>query len=734
MTDVSATPAPSADTPDDPYLWLEEVEGTDALAWVAERNAEATEVLATSERFLRIEAEIREVLDSADKIPGVGLAGDHLYNLWKDAEHERGLWRRTTLEDYRTDDPTWDVLLDLDELSAADGVDWVFHGAQILRTGPLAYRRALVDLSRGGSDADETREFDLVTRTFVAPEVGGFHRPEAKGGMSWVDGDTVFVATADDAATTSGYPRRARLLRRGQELADATVVFEGEDTDLAVSAHHDRTEGFERDWVSRALTFWTDELFLLPDDGPEKIDVPDSAEAGAYREWLLVEPREDWTVTAGLPAGEESRTYPAGSLLAGDLDAYRAGSRDLAVLFAPTPTTALVGATWTRHHLVVNVLDDVKNRLEVLTPPATGAEGIVDGGAGGAARGRRVGPGEWQRRPFPAAPPLGTVSVASLDRAGDSLGGELADGLWMTSSDYLTPTTLSLVTLAADGADAGSVVASEPLKAGPEFFESAGLVSEQHFAVSADGTRVPYFVVRPEDLATDGGAPTLLYAYGGFEISLTPGYSGGLGRAWLNRGGVYVVANIRGGGEYGPTWHQAALKQNRPRAYEDLAAVAADLVARGITSPEHLGVQGGSNGGLLAGNMLATYPELFGAVVIQVPLLDMRRYHLLLAGASWMAEYGNPEDPAEWEFIQRFSPYHLVRRDRTYPPVLLTTSTRDDRVHPGHARKFAALLRELGHEVLSYENVEGGHGGASTNAQAAMMGALAYEFLWSRLA
>ncbi|WP_454293467.1 prolyl oligopeptidase family serine peptidase [Salana multivorans] len=721
MTDTPAPSAPtSAPTPatsDDPYLWLEDVEGTEALAWVAERNAEATEALATSERFGEIERQIREVLDSADKIPAVSLAGDHLYNVWKDAEHERGLWRRTSLTSYRTDTPEWDVLLDLDELSATEGVDWVFHGAQLLRTGPLAYRRALVDLSRGGSDADETREFDLETRTFVTPEDGGFYRAEAKGGMSWIDGDTVFVATADDAETTSGYPRRARRLTRGQQLADAPVVFEGEESDLIVSAHHDRTEGFERDWVSRALTFWTEELFLLTPEGPEKINVPDSAEAGAHREWLLVEPREEWTVTTGLPAGESERTYPAGSLLVVELDAFRAGSRDLTVLFAPTPTTALVGASWTRHHLVLNVLDDVKNRLEVLTPPPV----VVD--RDDADRG-------WQRRPFTAAPPLGTVSAGSVDRHGDSHDGAFADSVWMTSSDYLTPSTLSLVTLTTD---TGEVESAEPLKAAPAFFEAAGLVSEQHFATSADGTRVPYFVVRPAELSLDGSAPTLLYAYGGFEISLTPGYSGGLGRAWLERGGVYVVANIRGGGEYGPTWHQAALKENRPRAYEDLAAVARDLVTQGITSPEHLGVQGGSNGGLLTGNMLATYPELFGAVVIQVPLLDMRRYHLLLAGASWMAEYGDPDDDAEWAFLQTFSPYHLVRAEGSYPPVLLTTSTRDDRVHPGHARKFTARLLEQGHEVLSYENIEGGHGGASTNAQAAMMGALAYEFLWSRL-
>lgn len=719
MSDATDDTTSGPTTPADPYLWLEDVEGERALAWVAERNAHAEASIArapaVAARFEETERAILEVLDSTDKIPGVGKAGDHLYNVWKDADHVRGLWRRTTLESYRTEDPTWEVLLDLDELSATEGVDWVWHGASVLRVGELAFRRALVDLSRGGSDADVTREFDLVERRFIAPEEGGFHRAEAKGGMSWIDGDTVFVQTADDGeATSSGYPRRARRLARAQALADAPIVYEGRTNDLYISAHHDRTPGFERDWVSRALTFYTNELFLLgPDGSLEKLDVPDSAEAGVHREWLTVELREPWEV--------DGRTHPAGSLLAIGFEAFRAGSRAFTSLFAPTPTTALVAATWTRHHLVVTVLDDVKNRLEVLTPPAVGDEPEGEGPEGAA-----TGGGEWRRRAFDAAPALGTVGVGAVDREDPVL----EDALWMTSTDYLTPTTLSLVRLDANG-EAGP---AEPLKHAPAFFDADDLVAEQHFATSQDGTRVPYFVVRPRDLALDGTAPTLLYGYGGFEISLTPGYAAALGRAWLTRGGVYAVANIRGGGEYGPSWHQAALQANRHRAYEDFAAVARDLVARGVTSPEHLGAQGGSNGGLLTGNMYASYPELFGAIVIQVPLLDMRRYHLLLAGASWTAEYGDPEDPAQWEFLRTFSPYHLVRPDGAYPPALLTTSTRDDRVHPGHARKFAARLLEQGHDVTSYENVEGGHGGSSTNAQAAHMAALAYEFLWQRLA
>jgi prolyl oligopeptidase len=686
---------------DDPYAWLEDVDSDAALAWVAERNDEAGERLAVADGFDAIRREVLEVLDSDAKIPLVGRAGAHLYNFWRDADHERGLWRRTTLEEYRTEDPTWETLLDLDALAAAEGESWVWHGAQVLRPD---CRRALVSLSRGGSDADVTRELDLETLTWVED---GFVRPEAKGGLGWVDADTVFVYTdlGPGTMTTSGYPRTVRRWTRGTALADAPLVYAGEADDLYISAHHDRTPGFERDLVVRAIAFYRQQVFLLGDDGSlTLVDVPESAEVSLHREWLLVELRGEWAVGG--------TTHPAGALLATRLDDFLAGGRDLEVLFHPSPTTSLAGLTWTRSHLVLTVLDDVRHDVRVLTP--TPVEGEVEGGAGDdGGAGHR-----WVASDLTGTPELTTVSVGGVDP-------DESEDLWLTTSGYLTPTTLSLVTVGQ---------APEPLKSMPAFFDAGRHTVEQHMAVSDDGTRVPYFVVRPADLAHDGTAPTLLYGYGGFEISLTPSYSGGLGRGWLERGGVYAVANIRGGGEYGPRWHQLALTENRHRAYEDFAAVARDLVARGVTSPERLGVQGGSNGGLLTGNMLVRYPELIGAAVIQVPLLDMKRYSHLLAGASWMAEYGDPDDPDQWEFIRTFSPYHLVDPERAYPPALLTTSTRDDRVHPGHARKMTARLRELGKDVTYYENVEGGHGGAATNAQAAHMTALAYTFLWQRLA
>ncbi len=701
---------PATDGGDDPFGWLEDVEATEALTWVRERNARTHRTLGSGTRFEATERAILDVLDSEDRIPEVSRIGDHLYNFWRDGAHPRGVWRRTTLDSYRTDTPRWETVLDLDSLAEAEGTAWVWHGASLLRPTPAQlatgqpWRRALVDLSVAGSDADVTREFDLVDLRFV-PAPDGFERAEAKGGLAWADEDTVYVFTdlGPGTTTTSGYPRTVRLWRRGTPLDAAPVVYEGRTDDLYISGRRSRTPGFERDLVHRSIAFYRSETFLVADVGTpaqtlRRIEVPESAEVGLHREWLLVELRDDWAVGG--------RDYPAGALLAARLDDFLAGTRDLTVLFEPTATTSLAGATWTRHHLVLNVLDDVVNRLHVLTPP--------DGTGTG-----------WARSAFPAVDAVATVGVRAVDPVE-------SDDVWVVTTGYLQPTTLSLTTIGAPDAHL------EALKAAPAFFDTAGLVVDQHFAASDDGTRVPYFVVgRTEVLHPDGDAapaPTLLYGYGGFEISLTPSYSGGLGRAWLDRGGVYAVANIRGGGEYGPAWHQAALREHRHRAYEDFAAVARDLVARGITTPARLGAQGGSNGGLLAGNMLVRHPDLFGAIVIQVPLLDMKRYSHLLAGASWMAEYGDPDDPEQWAYLREYSPYHRVDAATSYPPVLLLTSTRDDRVHPGHARKMAALLEHVGADVTYYENVEGGHGGAANNAQAAHMAALAWEFLTRRLA
>ena len=676
----------SAQTPPnaDPHAWLEDVQGEKALAWVRARNAKAEAEIASTPAFKTLEAQIRAILDSDAKIPGVEKIGGYYYNFWKDKQHERGVWRRTTLDEYRKPEPKWETVLDLDALNKAENAKWVWHGADCLKP---KYQRCLIALSPGGSDADVTREFDLTTKQFVQD---GFFRPEAKGGLSWIDEDTVYVFTdfGPGTLTSSGYPNIVKEWKRGTPLAAAKTVYEGKPGDMYIAAMRDHTPGWQRDFVSRTLAFYNDELYLRNADGSlAKIDVPNSAQKNVHKEWLLLELRE--------PYEAGGRTWLPGSLIATRFDDFMAGKREFTPLFQPDDHASLAGYTWTKDHLVLNVMEDVKNRLSVLTPGKDG----------------------WVKTAFVGAPTIGTIGVGAVD-ADDS------NAVWLTATDFLTPTTLSI-------AEVGKQ--PEELKSNPVFFDGSKDVIEQHFATSKDGTKVPYFLVRPKDLAFDGKAPTLLYGYGGFEVSMTPSYSGSIGKAWLEKGGVYALANIRGGGEYGPRWHQAALKANRHKAYEDFAAIADDLVARKITAPQHLGTMGGSNGGLLMGNMLTQYPEKFGAIVVQVPLLDMKRYSHLLAGASWMAEYGNP-DTADWDFIKTFSPYHLFDASKAYPATLFTTSTKDDRVHPGHARKMMALMEAAGKDVRYYENIEGGHGGAANNAQAAHMNALAYTFLWNQLA
>src|SRR5215470_16271972 len=668
-------------TREDPYRWLEDVTGTAALDWVRERNADSLGRLSGGHRFASLRAEIREVLDADDRIPFVRRHGEYLYNFWEDAAHPRGLWRRTTLEEYRRDRPDWEILLDVDALAAEEGENWVWQGATALRPG--GYRLALVQLSRGGADASVVREFDVAERGFVS---GGFEVAEAKTDVGWIDADQIYVGTdfGPGSLTSSGYPRVVRQWRRGTPLAEAAVVYEGQPEDVSVHAFHDPTEGFERDFVVRSIDFYRSEWYLRGGDGDlVRLAVPEDADVEVHREWLVIRPRSAWTVGGA--------AYPAGALLAARLDSFLAGERRLAVLFEPDAHTSLAYHAWTRHHLILNMLRDVRSELAVLTPLE-----------------------RWRRSALAGVPALEHTDIAATDPL-DS------DEYMLQSSGFTEPETLRRADIGGE---------PETLKQAPAFFDAAGLSVRQFFATSADGTQVPYFVVGPDDPAS---GPVLLTGYGGFEISLTPSYSGVIGRGWLARGGTYVVANLRGGGEYGPQWHQAAIKEHRRRVYEDFAAVAADLVERGVTTRDRLGIEGGSNGGLLMGVMLTRYPQLFGAIVGQVPLLDMRRYHELLAGASWMAEYGDPREKAEWDYLRPFSPYHNVSAGQHYPPVLFITSTRDDRVHPGHARKMVARLRETGHDVSYYENIEGGHGAAADNEQRAFKWALVLEFLWAKL-
>nr|WP_253646003.1 prolyl oligopeptidase family serine peptidase [Williamsia deligens] len=686
MTDATTTSsAPTTLVDDDPYRWLEDVTGDDALEWVRSHNQPTVEALTHSPRFTELESGALEVLDTDQRIPYVRRRGEHLYNFWRDATNVRGLWRRTTMESYRTDAPEWEVLVDLDEVAEADGENWVWQSASVL---PPDHERALISLSRGGADAAVVREFDLTTRTWVDPDGddAGFALPEAKSDIGWIDRDTVFVGTdfgvhddGDPSLTDSGYPRVVKRWRRGTALAEAQTVFVGATSDVAVQVSHDHTPGHERDFAVRAVDFFHQETAELRADDAVLVPVPDDSHTLIREDWLLVLTRSAWE--------REGTTYAAGTLVAFDYEAFLAGPTPGTVLFTPDAHTSLQDVRCTATHLVLVSLHDVQTRLHTL---------VI---------------GTWERGEIAGLPELATISVVDTDP-------DTSDEIFLSASSYTTPPSL------LHGTSHGPV---SVIKQTPEFFDAAGVSASQFFATSDDGTQIPYFVVRRDDVET---GPALLYGYGGFEISQTPGYAAIAARSWITRGGVYVVANIRGGGEYGPEWHTAALKAGRHLAYEDFAAVARDLVARGITTHRQLAAQGGSNGGLLMGVMTTSYPELFGAIVCQVPLLDMRRYHLLLAGASWMAEYGDPDDPDEWEFIREYSPYQRIRADVDYPELLVTTSTRDDRVHPGHARKFTARLEELGHPVRYYENIEGGHGGAADNRQAAFKSALAYEFLW----
>jgi prolyl oligopeptidase len=658
----------------DPYLWLEDITGEAALNWVRQHN-DPTLAELCDDRFEQFRAQALDVLDADARIPYVVRRGDYLYNFWRDTAHTRGVWRRTTLEQYRGESPGWEVLIDLDALAADEDENWVWAGANVIEPD---FSRALISLSRGGADAAVQREFDMRTREFV---VNGFSLPEAKTRIDWHDEDTVLVGTdfGEGSLTDSGYPRLVKRWRRGQSLSDAELLFSGTHVDVSVAAYVDRTPGFEKTLVRRAIDFFNEEVYELRGGEFIRIGAPTDAKASTHRDWLLIELRSDWYTG--------NAQYRAGSLLAANYDEFLNGTAQPRVVFEPDEHTCLNHYEWTRDRLVVVTLADVASRVEVFTP------------------------GSWRSEPVAGLPEATNTVIASADHTGDEI--------FLDSSGFDVPSRL------LRGVAGGEL---ETVKSAPEFFDSKDLTVTQYFAMSEDGTQIPYFVVGHRD--ADGPGPTLLGGYGGFEVARTPGYDGVMGRLWLARGGTYALANIRGGGEYGPTWHTQAMRQGRHKVAEDFAAVAQDLVRRGITTAVQLGAAGGSNGGLLMGIMLTQYPELFGALVCSVPLLDMRRFHLLLAGASWVAEYGDPDDPADWEFIEKYSPYQHVSADRHYPPLLMTTSTRDDRVHPAHARKMTAALEAAGHHVRYYENMEGGHAGAADNKQIAFKSALIFEFLW----
>jgi prolyl oligopeptidase len=662
---------------DDPHLWLEEPTDEAALNWVRQHN-ERTLAELDGERLQLMRAEALGVMDADDRIPAVGRRGEYLYNFWRDADHRRGVWRRTTLESYRNEAPEWDVILDVDALAAAENENWVLAGIGLIYPEST---RALIRLSRGGSDAAVLREFDMTTREFVA---AGFILPAARTDISWEDEDTVLVATdyGPGSMTEAGYPRIVKRWRRGTTLAEAETVYTETGDAIKVAVSVDRTPGFETTVLYRCLDAHRKECFELHGSELVRIDIPDDAVIGLHRGWLQVYPKSDWTI------GDAN--YAAGSLLIADYAQFMAGTALLEVLFTPDDRTSLDTGTWTRDRMILITRRDVVTRIAVLSP------------------------GNWQAEPIPGVPDNTEVWVGATDDDSNEM--------------FLYTTGFDQPARQLYGQAGGPVTL---LKSAPARFDSDGIAVSQRFALSSDGTSIPYFLVTHRD--ADGPCPTLLYGYGAFRNSNTPGYLGVTGRLWLERGGNYAVANTRGGGEYGPTWWSQTVREGRHKVAEDFAAVARDLVVTGVTTAPQLGASGASSGGLLMGIMLTRYPDLFGALVCRQPLLDMSRFHKLLVGASWISEYGDPDDPADWEFIKPYSPYHNISAGRPYPPVLITTATSDDRVHPGHARKMTAALQAAGHRVLYYENTDGGHAGASDNAQAAFQTALMYEFLHATL-
>ena len=671
---------PTSGNADDPYLWLEDIHGAKPLAWVHEQNAKSRAVLQADPDYQKDYDAILKVLDATDRIPYGELERGYVLNFWQDAAHPKGIWRRTSVADYAEPSPQWELLLDLDKLAAEEHENWVWGAPDC----SPAFKRCLLSLSRGGGDAVVVREFDLASKSFVKD---GFALAEAKSSITYLDEDTVLLGTdfGKGSMTTSGYPRIVKLWKRGEPMERAQTLFEGKTEDVAAQPTVFHGPAGTVAVIQRAVTFFTTEYHLLQPSGALRhLPVPLGADLkGAQGGHLIFSLRDDWTPAGGKPIRK------------GALIAYRlAGPEEgVTVLFAPDAKSSIDEVATGRDAVYASIYHDV-----------TGSVHAFRAGADG----------RWTDSVLPL-PPGGSTRIVSVNAWGPQA--------LLRYESYTTPTTLY------EYSGEGKPVAIKSL---PPRFDASNLATEQFFATSADGTQVPYFVTRAR--GQQGPAPTVLYGYGGFEISMTPSYSANFGMLWLAKGGVFVVANIRGGGEYGPGWHQAALLGNRQKAYDDFQAVARDIVKRGITTPAQLGIMGGSNGGLLVSANMVEQPALFGAVVCQVPLIDMIRYTHIGAGASWEAEYGDPARQADRAWIMKYSPYQNVSEKKHYPPVLFVTATSDDRVTPVHARKMAARMEAQGHEVLFYENTDGGHAAAADHKQAAEMWALSFVYLKQKLA
>jgi len=659
----------------DPYIWLEEVEGDSALSWVREQNAATLTELQADPRFKQFESEALAIYEAKDRLAYGKIRGDYVYNFWQDDEHIRGIWRRAPLKSYLDNKPKWDILLDIDALAEAENENWVYKGATGL---PPAYNRFLIELSRGGKDAVVIREFDLPSRTFP---VEGFFIAEEKSSVAWINQDQVFVSTnfGPGSMTESGYPATTRIWSRGTDLASSPEVASVPTEYLGAWGWTVFTLGKHYSLINKAKDFWSHEIFVLNEKWEaRKLDIPLDADfKGVWKDQIFAVLRSDWMDSF------------KGSLIALDLKTNQKSD-----VFVPDSKSSISEINFSSSHLLLTIQEDVVDKVY---------------------RGSRLEK-KWILEML-TLPRGGTISIYGAD--------PLHNDFFYSYNDLITPTILGYYKNAI----------SEPkvIRQSPARFDSKNLVLEQKFTQSKDGTKIPYFLVHNREMPLNGDNPTLLYGYGGFEVSEKSQYWAKLGKLWMEKGGVFALANIRGGGEYGPAWHQAALKTNRHKSYEDFIAIAEQLISDKITRPEKLGIMGGSGGGLLVGSVFTMRPDLFHAMVAQVPLLDMMRYHKLLAGASWMSEYGDPDDPVEGAYLKKYSPYHNLYTDKKYPRPLFTTSTKDDRVHPGHARKMVARMMEQGHPVMYYENIEGGHAAGANLKQYATMAAIEFTYLHRQL-
>jgi prolyl oligopeptidase len=682
---MSVDDRPTLSSPDDdPYLWLEDVEGNAALDFVERQNRLTLEKFGGA-AFARDRDILAAIYDRPDNIPYVGRRGGYLYNLWKDATHPRGLWRRTTLDEFRTTGPKWESLLDIDRLAAQEGEDWLLNWSSSL---PGDRPRVVLGLSRGGSDAVTMREFDLDAKSFV-PD--GFALPEAKSGVAWIDSDTLLLSSAygDGKATSSGYARTVRRWRRGEPVDRAPVVFETTADRMSVNCDVDRTGPTPRMWFVDRLDFFNFSVHLGTESGTSvKLDLPTDIWMEAHQDWLVVKLRSAWTI-AGV-------TYAPDTLLGISLSDFLAGDCRFTVLFEPGPRRALQGFFWAAGRLILPILDELRPAFEACTRSREG----------------------WSSAKLPGLPDTSTIDIWRFDSHESESNGDLLASI----QDPLTPPSLMLIE---------NIASPTLLKQAPKTFTADGLRVTRHEAISVDGERIPYVQTGP--VAETGDAPLYMSAYGGFGHSVKPYYNSALGKFWLERGGTTVQANIRGGGEFGTPWHDAGRYAGKRLSHDDFAAVAADLVRRGVTRAGRIAAEGGSNGGILITNMLTRYPERFGALFCTIPLIDMRRYTKLLAGASWIAEYGDPDKPEEWAWLKTYSAYHAAEPGRKYPPILIATTRRDDRVHPGHARKMAAKLQAMGYEAYFYEPAAGGHGYGKDNKERAAFQVLGFRFLKNKI-